>query len=222
MVLLAIFCCILLYFAILCYTLLVKGDWSNFDRKWFDLQYFAIFCYILLYSVIFCYTLLYLAILCYTLLYLAISCYTLVYLAILCHTWLYLAIHGYHLQYFAILCFTLLYFAISYYILLYFAIIWGLNPPHIIFTWIQAKFLISDFPILISDFPFDIRLPFDVGLAPRHRSITRILAIKKYVYILYTFSKTYLVLSHQHCYHSPGSRQQLALYVYLKNREKNR
>ena len=169
MVLLAIFCCILLYFAILCYTLLVKGDWSNFDRKWFDLQYFAIFCYILLYFAILGNTLLYLAISCYILLYFGILGYTLPYLAILGYTWLS----------FAILCYTLLYFAISYYILLYFAIIWGLNPPHIIFTWIQAKFLISDFPILISDFPFDIRLPFDIGLArPPHRSITRILAIK--------------------------------------------
>ena len=122
-------------------------------------------CNILLYFAIFCYILLYFAIPCYILLYFGILGYTLPYLAILGYTWLS----------FAILCYTLLYFAISYYILLYFAIIWGLNPPHIIFTWIQAKFLISDFPILISDFPFDIRLPFDIGLAC-HRSITRILS----------------------------------------------
>ena len=126
----------------------------------------AIFCCILLYFAIFCYILLYFAILGNTLLYLAISCYILLYFGILGYTLPYLAILGYTWLSFAILCYTLLYFAIFCYILLYFAIIWGLNPPHIIFTWIQAKFLISDFPILISDFPFDIGLPLWYRTSP--------------------------------------------------------
>ena len=50
---LAILCYTLLYFAILCYTLLYFCllyfailDWGNFDRKWFYLQYFTILCYV--------------------------------------------------------------------------------------------------------------------------------------------------------------------------------
>ena len=109
-------------------------------------------CNILLYFAVYCYILLYFAILYYTLLYLAISCYTLVYFAILCHTWLYLAIHGYHLQYFAILCFTLLYFAIYYAIFCYicYNLRFESTPCH--FYLNSSKILISDFPILISDF----------------------------------------------------------------------
>ena len=144
-------CNILLYFAEVCCILLcfaiiwsAKGDWGNFDRKWFYLQYFAVFCNILLYFAIFC----------YTLLYFAIPCYILLYFAIFGYTWLYWAIPGHHLQK---LCYTLLYFALFCYILLYFEV-W-IHPIPILPEFKQnfdirlPRFWYRTSPILISDFP---------------------------------------------------------------------
>ena len=100
---------------------------------------FAIFCHILLFFAIFCLF----KVIDVILIASGFICNILSHFAIFCHILLYFEVWIRHIFHFAIFC----------YILLYFAILWGLNPPHINFTWIQAKFWYRTSPILISDFP---------------------------------------------------------------------